>query len=168
MARDVADLTNVYYGLVGSGGSDSRCDDSRWLVDWNDCLTDAVVRTAGRDVLPGVHRRGVPRRCAGVRLRPNRVSVGLGDKIYHFAAAFGGLNNTDVLVPPVHLLMIPSIDYLTIVLSGAILLAGASNLMEDSNRRRLRPGAARLLPVHRGHHPRVHVGVRAMKPHDIG
>ena len=31
--------------------------------------------------------------------------------------------------------MIPSIDYLTIVLSGAILLAGASNLMDDESTR---------------------------------
>ena len=31
--------------------------------------------------------------------------------------------------------MIPSIDYLTIVLSGAILLAGASNLMDDDSTR---------------------------------
>jgi hypothetical protein len=30
--------------------------------------------------------------------------------------------------------MIPSIDYLTLVVSGAIMLAGASNLMEDGTR----------------------------------
>jgi hypothetical protein len=29
--------------------------------------------------------------------------------------------------------MIPSIDYLTLVVSGSILLAGASNLMDDNN-----------------------------------
>jgi hypothetical protein len=29
--------------------------------------------------------------------------------------------------------MIPSIDYLTLVLSGAIMLAGASNLLDDDN-----------------------------------
>ena len=31
--------------------------------------------------------------------------------------------------------MIPSIDYLTCVLAGAIMLAGASNLMEDDSTR---------------------------------
>ena len=29
--------------------------------------------------------------------------------------------------------MIPSIDYLTLVISGSIMLAGASNLMDDNN-----------------------------------
>ena len=85
---DVADLTNVYYGLIGKGGTDSRCDRTL-TVDWNDCLTDVVVRLPYHTCF----RAYTDEEYHGERVWAASNNKTSGTKIYHFGA-LGSLNNT--------------------------------------------------------------------------
>ena len=88
---DVADFSNIIYGLVGEGGSNSRCDGS-WLNDWNDCLTDAVVKLPAGTCFRAYTDEGY----GGARVfaLSNRADdPGSVTKVHHFATATGSLNN---------------------------------------------------------------------------
>jgi hypothetical protein len=87
---DVADLSNIYYGLVGSGSND-RCDDN-FLVDWNDCFTDAYVKLPAGTCFRAYEDEnyGGRRTFAASNWASDPGSV---TKYFHFPHLVGGLNN---------------------------------------------------------------------------